>query len=64
MFIEVKDLDEVFHIPEPWYIERCVFEEKLKQLDVYVKYREGANARCSGCKAEGQPIYDIAGSVK
>jgi transposase len=60
MFIEVKDLDAVFHIPEPWYIERCIFDEKLKQLDVYVKYREGANASCSGCKAEGQPIYDIA----
>lgn len=38
MFIEVKDLDEVFHIPEPWYIDRCVFDHKLKQLDV--KYRE------------------------
>lgn len=60
MFIEVKDLDEVFHIPEPWYIDRCVFDHKLKQLDVYVKYREGTNACCSGCKAEDQPLYDIA----
>lgn len=32
MFIEVKDLDEVFHIPEPWYIDRCVFDHKLKQF--------------------------------
>lgn len=38
MFIEIKDLESVFHIPEPWYIDRCQFDEKLKQLDVYLKF--------------------------
>lgn len=28
MLIEIKDLENVFHIPEPWYIDNCIFEEK------------------------------------
>jgi transposase len=35
MFIEVKELDSIFHIPEPWYIDHCVFDERSKQLDVF-----------------------------
>src|ERR1044072_3568558 len=60
MFIEVKDLESVFHIPEPWYIDRCQFDEKLKQLDVYLKFREGALFACAGCNAAAQPVKDIA----
>lgn len=60
MFIEVKDLNSVFHIPEPWYIDHCIFDENQKQLDVFIKYRKEATARCSGCHEEGQPLYDIA----
>lgn len=60
MFIEIKDLEAIFHIPEPWYIDRCQFDEKLKQLDVYLKFRDGAMFVCAGCNAEAQPVKDIA----
>jgi transposase len=60
MLIEIKDLEMVLHVPEPWYIDRCIFDQKLKQLDVYLKFPEGAVFICSGCKAQAQPVYDIA----
>ncbi len=60
MFIEIKDIDEVFHISEPWYIDQCIFNEELKQLDVYVKFQPGATFSCSHCGAPLQPVYDIA----
>jgi transposase len=60
MFIEIKDIEHIFHIPEPWYIDECIFSEKLKQLDVHVKYRKGALFACSSCGKEAQEIYDIA----
>lgn len=60
MFIEIKDLEAIFHIPDPWYIDRCQFDEKLKQLDVYLKFREGALFVCAGCSTEAQPVKDIA----
>lgn len=34
-------LEELLHIPEPWYIDRVDFSLEAKQLDVYVKFREG-----------------------
>ena len=27
MLIEIKDIENVFHIPEPWYIESCIFNK-------------------------------------
>jgi transposase len=60
MFIEVRELDSVFHIPEPWYIDHCMFDEKSKQLDVFVKIRKGSLLPCSGCGTKQQIIYDIA----
>lgn len=60
MNIEVKEIDSVFHIPEPWYIDRCVFDEYQSQLDVYVKFREGSLFSCAGCGAQSQSVYDIA----
>jgi transposase len=60
MFIEVKDMEMVFHIPEPWYIDDCQFDEKQKQLDVFVKFRKRATFPCSNCGAPDQKVYDIA----
>jgi transposase len=58
MLIEIPDVEKVFHIPEPWYIERCQFKED--RMDVYLKFRKEAVFACSGCRAEAQPIQDIA----
>jgi len=60
MLVEIPNIERVFHIPEPWYIDRCQFDEKLKKLDVYLKFRKGALFACSGCGAEAQPVKDIA----
>lgn len=60
MLIEIPDLENVFHIPEPWYIDRCVFDEKMEQLDVYLKFRKGSLFACSGCEEEAQSVQDIA----
>lgn len=60
MLIEIPNIENVFHIPEPWYIDRCQFDESLAKLDVYLKFREGALFVCSGCGAEAQPVKDIA----
>lgn len=60
MFIEIKNMDQVFHITEPWYIELAQFSEETKQLDVYLKYHKGSTFKCSGCAAEDQPFYDVA----
>ncbi|MFD2670419.1 hypothetical protein [Marinicrinis sediminis] len=59
MNIEIKDLEVVFHIPEPWYIDRCLFDEKLKQLNVYLKFRAGSLFGSAGCDAEAEPLKDI-----
>lgn len=60
MLIEINDIENVFHIPEPWYIDSCLFNEEKKQLDVFVSIRKGAVFSCSNCGAEHQPVYDIA----
>jgi hypothetical protein len=60
MFIEVTNLETVFHIPEPWYIVDCVFDEQQKQLDVFVKFQKEATFPCSNCGAPNQQVYDIA----
>lgn len=60
MLIEMKNIESVFHIPEPWYIDKCEFDIELKQLDVYLKFREGAGFTCVNCGATVQPVYDIA----
>lgn len=60
MAIEVQNLDNLFHITAPWYIENCLFDEDKKQLDVYVAFHKGAVFCCSHCGSESQPVYDIA----
>ncbi|WP_371932601.1 ISL3 family transposase [Bacillus carboniphilus] len=60
MLIEVKGIEEVFHISEPWYIESCIFNNEHQQLDVYVDIRKGARFSCANCRAENQSVYDIA----
>lgn len=60
MIIEVQDIDNVFHIPEPWYIESCVFDEKKEQLDCYISFPKGATFSCSNCNEEHQKVHDIA----
>jgi transposase len=60
MSIEVQNLDILFHITAPWYIEDCIFNEEKKQLDVYVAIHKGAVFCCSHCGSESQPVYDIA----
>ena len=44
MFIdkmEEEQLGQLLHIPEPWYIDRVEFSLERKQLDVYVRVKEG-----------------------
>ncbi|MDC3413825.1 transposase family protein [Aquibacillus sp. 3ASR75-11] len=60
MSIEVQDIDSVFHISEPWYIERCVFDEEKECLHCYISFRKGATFSCSNCGQEHQKVYDIA----
>lgn len=60
MVIEVQDIDNVFHIPEPWYIESCVFDEKKEQLDCYISFPKGATFSCSNCNEEHQNVHDTA----
>ncbi|MDC3413774.1 transposase family protein [Aquibacillus sp. 3ASR75-11] len=60
MSIVVQDIDSVFHIPEPWYIESCVFDEEKECLDYYISFRKGATFSCSNCGQEDQKVYDIA----
>lgn len=60
MLVEIPDIENVFHIPEPWYIERCQFDEKLEKLDVFIKFRKETLFVCSGCGAEAQAVQDIA----
>ncbi|MDQ0221113.1 hypothetical protein ELQ35_01825 [Peribacillus cavernae] len=60
MEIEVQDIESVFHITEPWYIESCLFNDQKEQLDVFVSIRKGVLFGCSLCGAEDQPVYDIA----
>lgn len=49
MFIEIEELEKAFHIPEPWYIDHCKFNDELQQLDVFVKFRKRGLFSCSGC---------------
>lgn len=60
MKIDVQDIDNIFHIPEPWYIESCVFNEKKEQLDCYVSFHKEATFRCSNCNEDHQVVHDIA----
>ena len=60
MFIEIEELEKAFHIPEPWYIDHCKFNDELQQLDVFVKFRKRGLFACSGCGTESQPVYDTA----
>jgi transposase len=60
MIVEIQDIDSLFHITEPWYIESCLFNEEKQQLDVFVYIRKGALFCCSNCGEESQPVYDIA----
>src|SRR5699024_4948843 len=60
ILVEIKDLDNIFHIPEPWYINNCIFDENKKQLDVYVKVDKKAPMTCSNCGANQQRFFDIA----
>ena len=52
--------EKIFHIPEPWYIDRIEFSEEEAQLNVYVKFRKRAVFPCSDCGALNQPVKDIA----
>lgn len=53
-------MEELLHIPEPWYIDQIRFELELKQLDVYVKFRKDARFVCASCGTSNQPVKDIA----
>jgi transposase len=33
MIIEIEEIEKVFHIPESWYIDSCIFNDKKQQLD-------------------------------
>ncbi|BFH11231.1 ISL3 family transposase [Paenibacillus melissococcoides] len=62
MFVNLKEgqLDELLHIPEPWYIREVEFSLEAKQLDVYVKFRKRALFSCTKCGEPNQPVRDIA----
>jgi transposase len=53
-------LEELLHIPEPWYVNRVDFNLEAKRLEVYVKFRKHALFPCSDCGALNQPVKDIA----
>lgn len=52
--------EEIFHIPEPWFIDRLQFSKDELQLHVYVKFRKRALFTCSNCGEPNQPVKDIA----
>lgn len=47
--INEGQLEELLHIPEPWYVERINFDVENKQLDVDVKFRKRAIFTCVNC---------------
>jgi transposase len=47
MLVEIQDIDSLFHITEPWYINHCKFDDQKEQLDVFVCIRKGALFCCS-----------------
>lgn len=51
MIVEIQNINSLFHITEPCYIESCEFEEN-QQLDVFVCIRKGALFCCSNCGEE------------
>lgn len=53
-------LEELLHIPQPWYIDRVDFSLETKQLDVYVKFRKRALFPCLNCGTPDQPVRDSA----
>lgn len=60
MFIEINEIEQALHIPEPWFIERCKFNDDAKQLDIEVKFRKNGLFPCSNCGELNQRVYDIA----
>lgn len=62
MFVNLKEgqLEELLHIPEPWYIRQMEFSLEAKQLDVYVKFRKRALFSCAKC---GSPINQFGTSL-
>ncbi|WP_268753581.1 hypothetical protein NSQ45_16670 [Caldifermentibacillus hisashii] len=40
MLVET-DIDMVSHIPVPWFIDCCIFDERREQLVVYVTFHVG-----------------------
>ncbi|SDX99581.1 Transposase [Evansella caseinilytica] len=60
MSIEINQMETVFHIPDPWFIKSCHFNNVSKQLDVYIYFPKGALFPCSNCGNPDQEVYDIA----
>ncbi|RYL92595.1 hypothetical protein [Sporolactobacillus sp. THM19-2] len=46
MLVEFNDLDNLFHITEPWYVHDCIFNESQKKMDVYLKVYKEAFLTC------------------
>jgi len=58
--IKIEGLEELLHIPQPWYIDGVNFHVKEKQLDVYVKFEKSALFRCSACGELNPRVKDVA----
>jgi transposase len=44
-------------LTEPWYVESVVFDNKKRQVDIYLAYRSGARFPCPEC-GEMCPVHD------
>ena len=47
------------NIEKPWYIDKIVFDEESKRLDIYVDFNKGSKFHYSDIEVDGVfPIHD------
>ncbi len=47
----------------PWLVERCEFDPKKKQLDIYIDFSRGGEFSCPECGRPGCKAYDTLNKV-
>jgi transposase len=57
--LEIENIEEVFHLEEPWKIDAWYFHQDKKELHVYAEVSRESLFTCTNCGAKSQPMYDI-----
>lgn len=60
----MRPIEELFGralgLERPWQLERTEFDEKARQLDLYVDFERGGTFACPECGREGCKAYDTS----